>query len=145
MERLAGILKAKKLKVTPQRLAIYKVLYEATTHPTAEDIYNALRQSHPTMSLATVYKTLDALKKAELATELNVGDDSSRYDATIKSHPHMVCLECGKVMDLHTQALGDFKKQVQEETEFDIVSEKVYFYGTCRECSQSAAEVKKAQ
>jgi Fur family peroxide stress response transcriptional regulator len=134
MEQLAEILKAKKLKVTPQRLAIYKVLYETSSHPTAEDIYTALRQSHPTMSLATVYKTLDALKKSDLATELNIGDDSSRYDATIKSHPHMICLSCGKVIDLHTDSLKGFKENVQKETDFDIVSEKVYFYGTCKDC-----------
>lgn len=137
MERLAEILKTKKLKVTPQRLAIYKVLYETTAHPTAEDIYNALKQTHPTMSLATVYKTLDALKKADLATELNVGDDSSRYDATVKSHPHMICLSCNKVMDLETDSLVKFKNAIQEETEFDIVSEKVYFYGTCKTCKTS--------
>lgn len=136
MEKLAGILKAKKLKVTPQRLAIYKVLYDTTSHPTAEDIYNALRQTHPTMSLATVYKTLDALKKADLATELNVGDDSSRYDATVKSHPHMICYTCGKVMDLLSDTLEGFKKSIQEETDFEIVSEKVYFYGTCKDCKQ---------
>lgn len=139
MEQLAEILKTKKLKVTPQRLAIYKVLYETTAHPTAEDIYTALRQTHPTMSLATVYKTLDALKKADLATELNIGDDSSRYDATIKSHPHMICLSCGKVLDLHTQSLKAFKENVQKETDFDIVSEKVYFYGTCADCKNDKA------
>lgn len=110
------------------------MLFDTTSHPTAEDIYTALRQTHPTMSLATVYKTLDALKKAELATELNVGDDSSRYDATVKSHPHMICFDCGKVMDLHTKTLDGFKDQIQQETDFDIVSEKVYFYGTCKEC-----------
>ncbi len=132
MERLAEILKTKKLKVTPQRLAIYKVLYDTTAHPTAEDIYNALRKTHPTMSLATVYKTLDALKKADLATELNIGDDSSRYDATVKSHPHMVCFECGKVMDLHTDSLASFIEQVQEETDFDIYSEKVYFTASAK-------------
>lgn len=140
MEKLAAILKTKKLKVTPQRLAIYKVLYETTAHPTAEDIYTALRQSHPTMSLATVYKTLDALKKSDLATELNVGDDSSRYDANVKSHPHMICYECGKVTDLHTNSLSQFKSQVQEETDFDIVSEKVYFYGTCKACKIKKTE-----
>ncbi len=134
MEELAVILKSKKLKVTPQRLAIYKVLFDTTSHPTAEDIYNALKQLLPTMSLATVYKTLDALKKADLATELNVGDDSSRYDSTIESHPHMVCFICGKVTDLHTNSLCEFKKQIQKETDFEIVSEKVYFYGTCKDC-----------
>lgn len=137
MERLAEILKTKKLKVTPQRLAIYKVLYETTAHPTAETIYNALQETHPTMSLATVYKTLDALKKANLVMELNVGDDSSRYDANISSHPHMVCYECNRVMDLHSDKLEKMRDLVQDDTDFEIYSEKVYFYGVCKDCKDA--------
>ncbi|NDL66758.1 Fur family transcriptional regulator [Anaerotalea alkaliphila] len=134
MERLAEILKAKKLKVTPQRLAIYKVLYETTAHPTADVIYNALKATHPTMSLATVYKTLDALKKADLVHELSIGDESARYDANMKSHPHMVCLHCNKVYDLHTSTLDDAINNLQSETDFEILSTKIYFYGICSGC-----------
>ncbi len=136
MEQLTCILKNKKLKVTPQRLAIYKTLYETTAHPTAEDIYNSLRETHPTMSLATVYKTLDVLKKSDLATELHVGVEGSRYDATVKAHPHMICMSCGAVTDLHTMALEPFKEAIQKETNFNIISEKVYFYGTCPDCQE---------
>lgn len=141
MERLADILKTKKLKVTPQRLAIYKVLYETTSHPTADAIYSALKETHPTMSLATVYKTLDALKKADLVHELSVGEDSSRYDANMKSHPHMICLTCGTVFDLHTDVLEDAIKKVQVETDFEIMSEKVYFYGVCTNCKKISESI----
>ncbi len=137
MQRIAEMLKAKNLKVTPQRLAIFNVLYHTTEHPSAETIYQALQPTHPTMSLATVYKTLDALKKANLIQELNVGEDSFRYDANISPHPHLICLKCKKVMDFHTHALDSLIDKVQEETDFKILSQKVYFYGVCPDCQES--------
>lgn len=134
MEHLTALLKSKQLKVTPQRLAIYNVLYNTVEHPSAESIYKALQASHPTMSLATVYKTLDTLKKSELIQELNVGEDSFRYDANASSHPHMICTTCHQVSDLHTSALDSIMALAQSETDFSIESEKIFFYGTCAKC-----------
>lgn len=134
MEQLTTLLKSKQLKVTPQRLAIFNVLCNTVEHPSAETIYNALQSTHPTMSLATIYKTLDTLKKAELIQELNVGEDSFRYDANAASHPHMICHVCHSVSDLHTDKLDDIIGMVQSETDFSIESEKIFFYGTCSNC-----------
>lgn len=134
MEHLTALLKSKQLKVTPQRLAIYNVLYNSVEHPSAETIYKALEASHPTMSLATVYKTLDTLKKSELIQELNVGEDSFRYDANVDSHPHMICNKCGQVIDLHTDSLNKIAEMVQNETDFEIESVNVFFYGKCSDC-----------
>lgn len=139
MEQLAALLKAKKLKVTPQRLAIYNVLYNTVEHPSAETIYASLQSTHPTMSLATVYKTLDALKKADLVNAINVGEDSFRYDANISSHPHLICVSCGVVADLHTDLLTSLKDTVQNQTDFDILSQKVFFYGTCSSCQKKTS------
>ncbi|TCK89033.1 Fur family peroxide stress response transcriptional regulator [Natranaerovirga hydrolytica] len=137
MEKLAEMLKAKKLKVTPQRLAIFGILYNTRNHPSAETIYKALQPTHPTMSLATVYKTLDTLKKSDLVEELNVGEDSFRYDATISPHPHAICLKCNSVEDLDTKVLDNITSEIQDETDFDIISEKLYFYGYCKKCKTS--------
>lgn len=134
MEHLTSLLKSKHLKVTPQRLAIFNVLFNTAEHPNAEIIYKALHATHPTMSLATVYKTLDTLKKSDLIQELNVGEDSFRYDATVMSHPHMICTTCHKVSDLHTSVLDDVIATAQAETDFDIETEKIFFYGTCPAC-----------
>ena len=136
MEHLTTLLKSKQLKVTPQRLAIYNVLYNTVEHPSAETIYKALKATHPTMSLATVYKTLDTLKKADLIQELNVGEDSFRYDANAKSHPHMICTTCHSVIDLHTDALNGVIGMAQVETDFQIETEKIFFYGTCSDCQK---------
>lgn len=134
MQKIADLLKSRSIKVTPQRLAIYNVLYKTKEHPSAEKIYQELLPSHPTMSLATIYKTLDALKKANLVTELNTGGDSFRYDANTSSHPHAICLDCGNVYDLHTHLLDGLTERVQQETDFTILYGQMYFYGKCAIC-----------
>ncbi len=134
MDQITSMLKAKNLKVTPQRLAIFNVLCNTVEHPSAESIYNALQETHPTMSLATIYKTLDTLKKANLIQELNVGEDRFRYDAIIHNHPHMICNHCGQVYDLHTLVVDQLIGQLQKETDFTIESEKIFLYGTCSDC-----------
>lgn len=130
------ILKSKKLKVTPQRLAIFHMLYNTTSHPSAETIYNSLRETHPTMSLATVYKTLDALVKTGLVQQINVGEDAFRYDATATSHPHIVCTECHEVHDLQLNFVEEFKDRVRENTNFILSHEQLYFYGVCPKCQE---------
>lgn len=136
MQQIAELLKSKNIKVTPQRLAIYKVLFNSTEHPSAEGIYQALQPSHPTMSLATVYKTLDSLKQVGLVQELNTGGECFRYDATVTSHPHAICMECGDVYDIHTDLLNGICDTVQGETDFLLKQWQVYFYGTCPTCQK---------
>ena len=134
MTDVTNLLKSKGLKVTPQRLAIFNVLNNTRCHPSAETIYNALQETHPTMSLATVYKTLDCFKKNDLVQELNVGEDSFRYDVYINSHPHLICLECHKVSDLESKVLEDIRAEVATETKFKLLHEQLYFYGICPAC-----------
>lgn len=130
----AGLLREHHLKVTPQRLAIFHMLTHTTSHPSAEMIYNNLRETHPTMSLATVYKTLDALVKASLVQQINVGEDSFRYDANTCSHPHIICTKCHQVFDLEQDCLPNLKALVTEKTHFALSHEQLYFYGTCPDC-----------
>jgi Fur family peroxide stress response transcriptional regulator len=137
MQQLADKLKSKQLKVTPQRLAIFKTLYHTVEHPSAETIYQTLQPTHPTMSLATVYKTLDTLKKSGLIQELNVGEDSFRYDARPNSHPHIICVSCNCVLDLDTDVLNDTMEKVQANTDFELISQQMFFYGHCPKCQNA--------
>lgn len=136
MKKLTSLLKSKKLKVTPQRLAIFNVLYNTTAHPSAETIYNSLQETNPTMSLATVYKTLDSFKTNDLIQEINVGEDSFRYDAIIASHPHIACVKCHGVFDMESEYLKNVRDHVSKETDFELVGEKLYFYGVCPKCQE---------
>lgn len=135
MLELTEILKAHHLKVTPQRLSIFKFLRQTREHPSAETIYTNLQEEHPTMSLATVYKTLDAFVQHGLIQQLNLGEDSYRYDADTMPHSHLQCTKCKKVTDIpklkYADALDD---EVRTITGYTLTSQQLYFYGLCPEC-----------
>lgn len=134
MENISAVFKEKKLKLTPQRIAVYKYLCSTNEHPSAETIYKALQPDYPTMSLATVYKTLKTLTEVNLIQELNVGEGSFRYDATISAHPHIQCLNCGKVDDICGMPLNDIIVKASEYTDYKILGSKLYMFGICNNC-----------
>ena len=135
MNETASILKKKHLKLTPQRLAIFHLLRNADTHPSAENIYNELKISHPSMSLATVYKTLISLKKAGLINEINVGEDSFRYDCRVEDHMHLICEGCGKICDEEeTETVAMIFKRIAANTGWETRSGRFYVYGMCPKC-----------
>lgn len=94
-----SILKENKLKATPQRLAVLKVL-ERHEHPTMEELYKDIREKHPSISLATVYKNVNALKEAGVVVEVNVPNGKMRYDIFVEPHIHVVCKNCGEIVDI---------------------------------------------
>ncbi|SFU39459.1 Fur family transcriptional regulator, peroxide stress response regulator [Clostridium sp. DSM 8431] len=134
MDTISSIFKEKKLKLTPQRLAVYKYLNSTKDHPSAEAIYKALQPDYPTMSLATVYKALKTLVEVELIQEINVGEGNFRYDGTVSSHAHIQCIHCGKVDDLECFDSTYLNEEAKKHTNYNVVSNQVYFYGVCESC-----------
>ena len=90
------------LRLTRQRAAVFEYLRSVDSHPTAEDVYTAVRQSIPHVSLATVYKALEALVESHLAAKLAYADGPARYDCRCDAHYHIRCLKTGQVRDLET-------------------------------------------
>ena len=134
MDYIASTFKEKKLKLTPQRLAVYNYLINTTSHPSADIIYTDIHIQYPTMSLATVYKALKTLVSVGLIQEINVGEGNFRYDGNSCSHPHLQCLGCGKVDDFKDLSLDNLNSLAEEHTDYQIVCNKVYFYGYCIDC-----------
>ena len=99
---LRSALEAAGWRCTTQRLAVYDQLSRAEHHPTAEEVYQGVRLIIPKISLATVYKALEALVASGVATKLTAGDESARYDARSDHHYHLRCLRSGSVHDLPT-------------------------------------------
>lgn len=132
-KRVTELLRQKGFKVTLQRLAIYNALCNTKSHPNAEMIYNKLQPYYPTMSLATIYKTVDILHEIGLINILNIGEDSFRYDARTDSHAHVCCTECGRVEDVSID-LGSCMKEAEDKTSYDLNRHQLYFYGLCPEC-----------
>ena len=136
MDNITTIFREKKLKLTPQRIAVYKYLQSTKEHPSAEIIYKALQPTYPTMSLATVYKALKTLVEVELIIELNVGEGNFRYDGNMCSHPHIQCISCGIVDDIEGICLSDINEKVKPFTKYEVLANKIYFYGLCGNCKQ---------
>lgn len=137
MDDLRSIFKKKSLKVTPQRYAIYKYLCSTKEHPSAETIYNELREDYPMLSLATVYKTLKTLVEIGIVQELNAGEDNFRYDAKTETHPHIMCLSCGRVDDIDGTDFSFLNEIAARNSDYTIESHKLYFYGICSKCRMS--------
>lgn len=134
MEKLALLFKEKNLKLTPQRYAIYKYLHSTKAHPSAETIYDELKSDYPTMSLATVYKTLKTFSNLKLIQELNVGEDNFRFDANPKIHPHLICRSCGRVDDIEHKDFSYLNKDAEKYSNYSIDYHQLYFYGCCPKC-----------
>jgi Fur family peroxide stress response transcriptional regulator len=122
-------------KLTPQRLAVARVLAHSEGHPNVEKIYEQLLPRFPTMSLATVYRNVMLLKSLGEVLELGFPDGSNRYDGNKPySHPHVICVQCKKVIDPELLSLKDMTAEVADETGFKILTHRLDFFGICREC-----------
>jgi Fur family peroxide stress response transcriptional regulator len=140
-KQVTTMLREKGFKVTPQRLAIYNVLSNTKAHPNAEMIFNELQSFYPTMSLATVYKTIDILSEIGLVQILNIGEESFRYDANTTHHPHVRCMVCSRVDDIFGVDASDYMQNVAEKTDYHITGEQFYFYGVCPKCQKKMGKV----
>lgn len=100
MTAMLARVRASGLKLTPQRMAIVRELAADPTHPTAQELYERLREALPTMSFATVYNTLDALAAAGLCEALSLSPGAARFDPNMEPHHHAVCDRCGLVRDV---------------------------------------------
>ncbi|MDD4503829.1 MAG: Fur family transcriptional regulator [Clostridiaceae bacterium] len=134
MVDLIKFLKEKGYKVTPQRIAVYDILKNTKEHPSVDMLYSSLQPVYPTMSLATVYKSLEVFKELGLVQELNVGEDKFRYDANVNQHPHITCTVCGKVEDVDDEMLFDLSEQVERKTGYKLINQQLYFFGYCPNC-----------
>ena len=133
-------LKEQEFRLTPQRLAVLKVLAVSDGHPTVERIYETVRVEFPTTSIATIYKTVNLLKQLNEVLELGFPDGSNRYDGHKPyPHPHVICTKCHKVIDPNLGSLDKLTKEVIKETGFQILNHRVDFFGTCRDCQSSKA------
>jgi Fur family peroxide stress response transcriptional regulator len=124
-------------RITPQRLALLRLLAASHGHPSAALLYEQLQEQFPTTSLATVYKTLSRLKEMGEVLELGFSDDDNRYDANDPTpHPHLICLKCRKIIDPELSGFRNLAQQVTAQTGYRIVSHRVDFYGYCQDCQE---------
>jgi Fur family transcriptional regulator, peroxide stress response regulator len=132
-QKLIARLREKGYRLTPQRLAIIRILSQDTSHPGAMDVLQKVRKKAPQISMSTVYYTLDMLKKEGLIRELEFYDKDNRYDVNVKDHINLICRKCGKIEDFAEAPPFSFK-MIEEQTGFRPEGTRFEYYGYCKGC-----------
>ena len=129
--------------MTRQRKAILQTLKAVDTHPTADEIYQMVRQQLPTVSLGTVYRNLEILCQHGLVRKLELGGSQRRYDGDINEHYHVRCIHCGRVGDVEVTAMSVVEHFHPEHRDFEIIGHRLDFIGICSECKKEHAGVQR--
>lgn len=133
-QELREALEVEGQRFTPQRAAVYRVLGATDTHPTADEIFTAVRERIPDISLATVYKALEAVVSCGLAQKLTGGEGPARYDSRTDRHHHVRCMSCGRVADVESRDLFNRMEELAAGTDFEVLDVRLELLGHCPHC-----------
>ena len=138
LETLVHCLKTRGCRITPQRVAVLKIILNSAQHPSAEEIHARVQVDYPMTSLATVYKTLALLKEMGQVTEISLGHSGSRYDGhPADPHSHLICLKCNRILDADIPALETLAQSTRQTTGFMITPQRFDFFGICIDCQNN--------
>lgn len=121
--------------LTHQRLAVYEELSGRHDHPSAETLYDSLKKAYPSLSLATVYKTLQTLHSLGMVSRVDSPTAQARYDAIVSTHHHAVCTSCGKIEDVFDPRLDEIR--APRTGGFTPTGHSVHFHGLCAKCAKA--------
>ncbi|KPL08358.1 hypothetical protein AMJ86_00960 [bacterium SM23_57] len=122
------------MKITPQRVAIYKELLSSKKHPSASTIHRRIENYYPNISLGTVNSTLLVFAKIGLARVVESSGDPKRFDPNLEPHHHFRCIKCGKIIDFQSSAYDGITVPVEIDQRFIVLGKKVHLEGLCDKC-----------
>jgi Fur family peroxide stress response transcriptional regulator len=138
MARFERVCREAGVRLTHQRMEIFREVARADDHPNAETVYRRVRRRMPTVSLDTVYRTLWLLNDHDLITTLGPSRERTRFDANLTRHHHFVCVRCGSTRDFYSEELDDLELPTSAKALGRIETTLVEVRGICRECSRKA-------
>jgi len=118
-----------------QRNRILELLRSTESHPTADWLYEQLKNEFPRLSLGTVYRNLSTLIEQELVKKIHFGSTYDRFEANIRPHYHLVCKSCSKILDFEMPIYKNLNEHAKRLTSFNIHHHKIEFFGLCEECN----------
>ncbi len=127
---------AEQRRFSKQRKLIYDTIVENAVHPSADVIYAQLHESHPELSLGTVYRNLSVLSEMGAIKKIDSRLKSERYDGRTDDHYHMVCEECGRLYDVVTDYQCNLVPEAQKMTSHQLKGHNIIFYGICEHCEK---------
>ncbi|SFR14793.1 Fur family transcriptional regulator, ferric uptake regulator [Desulfoscipio geothermicus DSM 3669] len=133
-------LRANEYKMTPKREEVLRVLLEnKDKHLSAEEVYNLVKKKAPDVGLATVYRTLELFTNFDIIHSMDFGDGRKRYEYGAESnnghrHHHLICIECGRIIEVNEDLLDDLEERVSKTYDFNISDHELKIFGRCRDC-----------
>ena len=132
LSRFTEACRERGMPVTHQRLAVFRALLESESHPDADAIHKSLRAAYPTLSLGTVYKTLETLQSLGLARAVSSPGPTRRFDGNRAPHHHLLCTRCGRLMDVELDQLAQIA--LPAGLNFQVTDLTIQFNGICSTC-----------
>jgi len=133
-------LKQQDFRLTPQRVELVRLIAVSDGHPSAGQLYAKIHTRFPTMSHATVYKTLALLKEMGQVLEIDLRDDSHYDGHRPEPHPHLICLKCGKIIDADVTLDLKSLRSLEQYSGFQIIRPQITLYGLCENCKEEGQE-----
>jgi Fur family ferric uptake transcriptional regulator len=139
--KIAGILRRRGYRLTPQRHAVLKTIASSHDHLTPAEICAQVRREHPTIGLATVYRVINLLAELKLICRVSLGGDSQSYlmRRPMEHHHHLVCSQCGRAVDFTNCDLNQLEQQLSKNTGFVIEGHILEVYGRCPDCCMAVS------
>ena len=138
LEHFTSSLRQAGMRLTPQRVAICKLLSQSHAHPTAARIYQQVRAEYPSLSHMTVYNTLNALVELGLVNALGgAGDDNIHYDGNTSPHINLACVSCHSITDFESPRAASLERDVYSQSGFQVLGARILYYGLCPDCQRS--------
>ena len=134
------------MRITPQRVAVCQLLTTSKEHPTATMIYENLKPRFSSLSLATVYNTLDTLVGLGVVNVLgHAGDDTVHYDADINPHVNLACISCSSIIDIPSEHITHLDKEITAASGYKLLGARVLYYGLCTTCQKKQSKIKRKE
>ena len=124
----------KVFRQSKQRNRILELLQSTDSHPTADWLYQQLKDEFPNLSLGTVYRNLAILIEQGQVKKIHFGSTFDRFEANKRPHYHLICEACGKIIDFEMPLYNDLNKKAAKLTSFTILHHKIEFFGLCEDC-----------
>ncbi len=128
----------KNYRYSRQRERLLAILRSTESHPTATWLYERLKPEFPSLSLGTVYRNLAILVDQDLVQKIDAGSTFDRFEAKTTPHYHLICRQCGKIVDFEERFFPEIDEKIRRTTDFDIEGHRIDFFGTCSACRRKS-------
>lgn len=127
----------KKIKITPQRTAIYQAIYQEKSHPSTKYIYEKVKNKFPNISFDTIYRTLKFFNQIGLVQIIEQNTNIKRFDPIVISHPHFHCIKCEAIYDIDIKIKQNYLNKIKDKNIYKITDEKLLLKGICQACKNN--------